>query len=62
MYGAMNAASTTQDSPYAWFRLAVSLALATIGGIGIWSGIVVLPFIEVARSTLTAPAPRSPTP
>ena len=43
----MSAASTTQDSPYAWFRLAVSLALATIGGIGIWAGIVVLPFIQV---------------
>ena len=43
----MNAASTIQDSPYAWFRLAVSLALATIGGIGIWSGIVVLPFIQI---------------
>ena len=40
-------ASTIQDSPYAWFRLAVSLALATIGGIGIWSGIVVLPFIQI---------------
>ena len=39
--------STTQDSRYSWFRLAVSLALATIGGIGIWAGIVVLPFIQV---------------
>ena len=43
----MSAASTIQDSPYSWFRLAVSLALATIGGIGIWAGIVVLPFIQV---------------
>ena len=43
----MNAVSTTQDSRYSWFRLAVSLALATIGGIGIWAGIVVLPFIQV---------------
>ncbi len=39
--------ATTQDSRYSWFRLAVSLALATIGGIGIWAGIVVLPFIQV---------------
>ncbi len=43
----MNAVSTIQDSHYSWFRLAVSLALATIGGIGIWAGIVVLPFIQV---------------
>ena len=43
----MSAASTIQDSRYSWFRLAVSLALATIGGIGIWAGIVVLPFIQV---------------
>ncbi len=34
------------DSPYAWFRLAVSLALATIAGIGLWAGIIVLPFIQ----------------
>jgi MFS family permease len=38
--------STTQDSRYSWLRLAVSLALSTIGGIGLWAGIVVLPFIQ----------------
>ena len=36
----------TTDSPYAWFRLAVSLALSTIGGIGLWAGIVTLPVIQ----------------
>jgi MFS family permease len=36
----------TPDSSYAWFRLAISLALATIGGIGLWAGVVVLPFIQ----------------
>ncbi len=35
-----------QDSSYAWFRLSISLALATIGGIGLWAGVVVLPFIQ----------------
>src|SRR5262245_62748879 len=35
------------DSAYAWRRLAVSLALATIGGVGLWSAVVVLPIIEV---------------
>ena len=39
--------STIQDSRYSWLRLAVSLALSTIGGIGLWAGIVVLPFIQV---------------
>jgi MFS family permease len=34
------------DSAYSWFRLGISLALATIGGIGLWAGIVVLPFIQ----------------
>jgi MFS family permease len=40
-------AAYAPDSRYAWFRLAVSLALATIAGIGLWAGIVVLPFIQV---------------
>jgi MFS family permease len=34
------------DSLYAWQRLAVSLALSTIGGVGLWSAVVVLPVIE----------------
>ena len=37
----------TADSSYAWWRLAVSLALSTIGGVGLWSAVVVLPTIEV---------------
>jgi len=34
------------DSGYALWRLAASLALSTIGGIGLWSIVVVLPAIE----------------
>jgi MFS family permease len=34
------------DSRYAWWRLAASLALSTIGGIGLWSVVVSLPTIE----------------
>lgn len=34
------------DSRYAWIRLAASIALSTIGGIGLWAGVVVLPFIQ----------------
>ncbi len=35
------------DSRYAWWRLLASVLLATIGGIGLWSSVVVLPAIEV---------------
>jgi len=35
-----------QDSRYAWGRLLVALVIATIGGIGLWSAVVVLPTIE----------------
>jgi len=36
----------TPDSRYAWFRLAVSLVLAVVGGIGLWLAVVVLPTIQ----------------
>lgn len=34
------------DSPYAWLRLGLSMLLATIGGAGMWSVIVVLPAVQ----------------
>src|SRR5215475_3200352 len=34
------------DSAYAWRRLGASLALSTIGGVGLWSAVIVLPTIE----------------
>ena len=47
------------DSGYAWRRLAASLALSTIGGIGLWSVVVSLPAIEaefgVARGGASLP-------
>ncbi len=39
--------SQEPDSRYAWWRLLASVGLSTIGGIGIWSSVVVLPSIEV---------------
>lgn len=36
----------TLDGSYAWFRVAVSLAMATIGSVGLWSYVVILPLIE----------------
>lgn len=34
------------DSSYSWFRLAISMALGTIGGVGFWSFVVVLPAVQ----------------
>ena len=34
------------DSPYAWFRLAVAVTVATIGGVGLWSIVVSLPTVQ----------------
>jgi MFS family permease len=34
------------DSPYSWWRLAVSVAISTIGGVGMWSVVVVLPSMQ----------------
>ncbi len=34
------------DSAYAWWRLAASLAIGAIGGVGMWSAVVALPVIQ----------------
>jgi MFS family permease len=36
------------DSGHAWLRLGVTVLLSTIGGVGMWSGVVALPAVEVA--------------
>jgi MFS family permease len=47
------------DSGYAWRRLSISLLLATLGGIGLWSSVVVLPTIQaefgVSRGSASLP-------
>jgi MFS family permease len=47
------------DSAYAWLRLAAALAISTIGGVGLWSGVVVLPAVQaefgVARGEASLP-------
>ncbi len=47
------------DSPYAWFRLLVSLVLAMIGGCGMYVVVVVLPAVQaefdVARGAASIP-------
>jgi len=47
------------DSPSAWWRLIAALGVSTIGGIGLWSAVVVIPAIEleflVDRSNSSTP-------
>lgn len=38
--------TSLQDSRYSWFRLFISLVLATIGGIGLWAPVIILPTIQ----------------
>lgn len=41
-----SAQSPDIDSAYAWMRLAISVVLATIGGVGMWAVVVVLPAVQ----------------
>jgi MFS family permease len=41
-------AAAEPDSAYAWLRLGVTLLLSAIGGVGMWSVVVVLPEIQSA--------------
>ncbi len=38
--------STFLDSGYSWFRLGVCMIIATVGSVGMWSIIVILPLIQ----------------
>src|SRR3974390_110944 len=42
----MHAHSTQLESRYAWLRLAASVALSAIGGVGMWSVVVALPAMQ----------------
>jgi MFS family permease len=44
------------DSPYAWVRLAASVAFGTAGGVGMWSMPVVLPSVQAEFGVLRADA------
>ena len=41
-----SATASIPDSRYAWVRLAVSLVLAIVGGVGLWLVVVVIPTIQ----------------
>jgi len=44
------------DSAYAWLRLAVAVLISTIGGVGMWSGVVALPSLQVEFGVARADA------
>jgi MFS family permease len=46
-HGQTRILTTQTDGTYSWWRLFVSLVMSTIGGVGLWSVVVVLPMIEV---------------
>ena len=43
----MPTTTSETDDIYAWWRLVISLSLATIGGIGAWASVVALPTIQI---------------
>src|SRR2546425_13017967 len=54
-----DASRSVPESAYAWIRLCAALVLSAIGGVGMWSVIVVLPTVQaefgVARSAASLP-------
>ena len=55
----MNASGSPIDSAPAWIRLGLATLLSTIGGVGMWSVVVVLPAVQaefgVARADARCP-------
>jgi MFS family permease len=50
---------TEVETPYSWLRLGLATILSTIGGVGLWSGVVALPVVQaefaVARGEASLP-------
>jgi MFS family permease len=44
------------ETPYAWARLAASLSISTIGSVGMWSAVVVLPAVQADFAVTRAEA------
>ena len=59
MHGHAQKQHSDIDSRYSWLRLAVSMLIATIGSVGMWSVVVVLPAVQaefgVARADASLP-------
>ncbi|MBZ9920916.1 MFS transporter [Mesorhizobium sp. BR1-1-12] len=46
MFSSPAAGNAVVDSSHAWIRLAVSMLLSTVGGVGMWAVVVVLPAVQ----------------
>lgn len=59
VFSTVPASQADIDGAYAWMRMAICLVLGTIGGVGSWSVVVVLPFVQeefgVHRGDATLP-------
>ena len=44
------------ETPYSWVRLALSVLMGTVGGVGMWSVVVVLPAVQAEFGTARADA------
>src|SRR5512134_2655645 len=44
--GMTHSAKSVIDSSVAWWRLVATLAMATLGGVGMWSVVVALPAVQ----------------
>jgi MFS family permease len=54
--GPPDRARDAADSPQAWLRLAVSVVIGTIGGVGMWSFVVALPAVQADFGIVRADA------
>ena len=52
----MTASIDSVETPYSWARLALSVLMGTIGGVGMWSVVVVLPAVQAEFGTARADA------
>src|SRR2546422_759545 len=53
---ALHADAERPESPYAWLRLAASLALMTLGGVAMYGVVVVLPAVQAEFGVTRAEA------
>ena len=60
-FNSSTASAAATDFATSWLRLAVAVLLSTIGGVGMWSVVVVLPAVQAEFGVDRAAAPRCPT-
>ena len=54
------AKASAVDSPYAWWRLVASMVMSSVGGVGLWSSVVLLTTTQKLRALLEQPGDITP--